>query len=54
MGGIPRRNAFKTARGKVYIRSGDRRSRWGGGESGTRTIGGLESVREEDEGTVPS
>lgn len=50
MGGIPRRNAFKTARGKVYLRSGNRRTGWGRGAADTSpTIGGLESVREEDE-----
>ncbi|CAM9395227.1 unnamed protein product [Sphacelaria rigidula] len=55
MRGIPRRNAFKTARGKVYLRSGNGRPLNGkhGARGDERTIGGLASVREEDEGVVP-
>eukprot|EP00752_Nemacystus_decipiens_P006428 g5790.t1 len=53
MGNLPRRNAFKTARGKVYLRGGRRGS---GGASGAGAqappIGGLEPVREEDEAGV--
>ncbi|CAN0052622.1 unnamed protein product [Ectocarpus sp. 6 AP-2014] len=50
MGNLPRRNAFKTARGKVYLRGG--RIGSGGTREGAQAppLGGLASVREEDEG----
>ncbi|CAM9479738.1 unnamed protein product [Ectocarpus fasciculatus] len=52
MGNLPRRNAFKTARGKVYLRGG--RIGSGGTRGGAQAppLGGLASVREEDEGVA--
>lgn len=52
MGNLPRRNAFKTARGKVYLRSGNRKPRGARGGIEAPTEGILESVREEDEGST--
>lgn len=53
MGNVPRRNAFKTARGKVYLRGGRKGA---GGSSGggaeAPPIGGLAPVREEDEAGI--
>lgn len=53
MGNLPRRNAFKTARGKVYLRGGRKGARGSsGGGAQAPPIGGLEPVREEDEAGV--
>eukprot|EP00903_Cladosiphon_okamuranus_P012575 g11772.t1 len=53
MGNLPRRNAFKTARGKVYLRGGRKGSgACSGAGAQALPIGGLEPVREEDEAGV--